>query len=208
MLKARLWPQGDGYSREAQQFFEERVKAEPTKDLERTVIFGRIATMLKVLTLNRNSIKCQIIDGSRRDDIVSIPKIGIFVSEFEKVQFVRHKFPIWLAFAATINKAQGQTLAKCGIYLQQQVFAHGQLYVAFSRVRYSEDISVRCHNEPSIIEIDMFPTSSDVPSYFQIDLNVLQHSGLKKMKQAKSVKSIISFRNDAFKKYREQIKDY
>ncbi|KAI3648968.1 hypothetical protein MP228_004986 [Amoeboaphelidium protococcarum] len=41
--EARLKPQGDGYSREAQQFFEGRVKAEPTKDLERTVIFGRIA---------------------------------------------------------------------------------------------------------------------------------------------------------------------
>ena len=33
----------------------------------------------------------------------------------------------------TINKAQGQTLDRVGIYLPQPVFAHGQLYVALSR---------------------------------------------------------------------------
>jgi hypothetical protein len=34
----------------------------------------------------------------------------------------------------SINKAQGQTLERVGIYLPQFVFAHGQLYVAISRV--------------------------------------------------------------------------
>ena len=36
------------------------------------------------------------------------------------------------------NKAQGQTLDFVGIYLPDHVFTHGQLYVAFSRVRNSE----------------------------------------------------------------------
>ncbi|KAI3649075.1 hypothetical protein MP228_006929 [Amoeboaphelidium protococcarum] len=56
-------------------------------------------------------------------------------------------------------------------------------------------------------KFDMFPTSSDVPSYFQIDLNVLQHSGLKRMKQAKSVKSIINFKKVGLRKYNAQIKE-
>lgn len=34
----------------------------------------------------------------------------------------------------TINKAQGQTLARVGVYLPNACFTHGQLYVAASRV--------------------------------------------------------------------------
>jgi len=34
----------------------------------------------------------------------------------------------------TINKSQGQTFDKVGIDLRKDVFNHGQLYVAFSRV--------------------------------------------------------------------------
>ena len=39
------------------------------------------------------------------------------------------------AFAMTINKSQGGTFDCVEIDLTQPVFAHGQLYVAFSRVR-------------------------------------------------------------------------
>lgn len=35
----------------------------------------------------------------------------------------------------TINKSQGQTFNKVGIFLRGPVFTHGQLYVAASRVR-------------------------------------------------------------------------
>ena len=34
----------------------------------------------------------------------------------------------------TINKSQGQTLQNVVLYLPSPVFAHGQLYTAFSRV--------------------------------------------------------------------------
>ncbi|ETN69390.1 hypothetical protein NECAME_05245 [Necator americanus] len=35
----------------------------------------------------------------------------------------------------TINKAQGKSFNEVGAYFPEDVFSHGQLYVAFSRVR-------------------------------------------------------------------------
>ena len=43
----------------------------------------------------------------------------------------------------TINRSQGQTFDKVGIYLNRACFAHGQLYVSFSRARSKNDISMK-----------------------------------------------------------------
>jgi hypothetical protein len=56
------------------------------------------------------------------------------------------------AFAMTINKAQGQTLSSVGLYLPTSVFGHGQLYVAFSRVKTPDSIKILLYKEASTIE--------------------------------------------------------
>lgn len=50
-------------------------------------------------------------------------------------KLVRRKFPIIISFAMTINKSQDQSLDNVGLYLPKDIFSHGQLYVAMSRVK-------------------------------------------------------------------------
>jgi ATP-dependent exoDNAse (exonuclease V) alpha subunit len=42
----------------------------------------------------------------------------------------------------SVNKSQGQTFERVGVYLGTDVFAHGQLYVALSRVTSESNILV------------------------------------------------------------------
>ena len=49
----------------------------------------------------------------------------------------------------TINKSQGQTFDKVGIYLPNCVFSHGQLYVAFSRGKQSCDVKIKIDPGPN-----------------------------------------------------------
>jgi len=54
----------------------------------------------------------------------------------------RRQFPISLCFAMTINKSQGQTLSRVGLYLPRPVFTHGQLHVAISRVKTKRGLKI------------------------------------------------------------------
>jgi ATP-dependent exoDNAse (exonuclease V) alpha subunit len=72
-----------------------------------------------------------------------IPRIDLAPSDVN-LPFVlkRRQFPIIPAYAMTINKSQGQTFECVGIYLNEPVFAHGQLYVALSRAKNPQQIKV------------------------------------------------------------------
>jgi hypothetical protein len=48
-------------------------------------------------------------------------------------KLIRLQYPVRLAFSITINKSQGQSLRHVGIDIREEVFSHGQLYVALSR---------------------------------------------------------------------------
>ncbi|WOH04715.1 hypothetical protein DCAR_0624127 [Daucus carota subsp. sativus] len=64
-----------------------------------------------------------------------IPRMELFPTETKlPFKLVRKQMPLQICYSMTINKAQGQSLERVGLYLPKSVFTHGQMYVAVSRV--------------------------------------------------------------------------
>lgn len=92
-------------------------------------------TRLVVERLTSRVIVAKIASGSRAGTSVFIPRFTMAPSDGDlPFELQRRQFPVRPAFAMTINKAQGQTMSRAGVFLPKPVFTHGQLYVAFSRV--------------------------------------------------------------------------
>jgi ATP-dependent DNA helicase PIF1 len=98
---------------------------------------------MMVRQISRRFVTCEIAVGAHRGRVVQIPRISLITTDADyPIKFKRRQFPILPAFAMTINKAQGQTFGFVGLYLQNAVFTHGQLYVAISRVSKRSDIRI------------------------------------------------------------------
>ncbi|KAK6026437.1 hypothetical protein OSTOST_07606 [Ostertagia ostertagi] len=100
-------------------------------------------TRLKVETLGRRTLACRFVCGERRDQLAIIPRIDNYWDQRTPFRLRRRQFPVRVAFAMTINKAQGQSFNKVGVFLPEDVFSHGQLYVALSRARTPNGIRVK-----------------------------------------------------------------
>jgi hypothetical protein len=99
---------------------------------------------LIITEIHEHYIKARILSGQFEGEFAFITRID---QKHEATTsfpfaFTRRQFPIRLAFAFTINRAQGQTLELSGLFLDQPCFSHGQLYVSLSRVRSFNSIRV------------------------------------------------------------------
>lgn len=100
-------------------------------------------TRLQIIDLKKNIIIAKIITNFMNGQIVHIPRINLIPTDSKlPIKICRRQFPVIPAFAITINKAQGQTFENVGIYLNEPVFSHGQLYVALSRCKSYQNLKV------------------------------------------------------------------
>ena len=102
-------------------------------------------TRLLVHQFQQRVLDCEIISGSELHigKRVFIPRIKLIPTDSNMpFEFSRKQFPLRVAYAMSINKAQGQTMQQVGVWLPKPVFSHGQLYVAMSRVGAASKLKI------------------------------------------------------------------
>jgi ATP-dependent exoDNAse (exonuclease V) alpha subunit len=104
-------------------------------------------TRLSIGRLHEHILDAEVIAGTAKGQRVLIPRIKLAPSDHNlPFTLQRVQFPVRLAYSMIINKAQGQTFNKLGIFLPTPVFSHGQLFVAFSRAKSFKNIFVQVMN--------------------------------------------------------------
>ena len=118
---------------------------------------GDIGVVEKML---HDSVKIKFEDGREETvvgdswEMVKYDYDPVFDSLGSEVVGTYSQLPIKLAWAVTIHKSQGKTFDKATIDFGSGTFAHGQAYVALSRVRSLEGITLKTPLTAKDVRID------------------------------------------------------
>ncbi|XP_065678531.1 uncharacterized protein LOC136093445 [Hydra vulgaris] len=115
-------------------------------------------TRLMVRALHNNYIDGEVLTGVSAGNRVFVPRVQLAPSDSNLPFTLKHRqFPVRLAYSMTINKSQGQTFDKVGVYLKKPCFSHGQLYVACSRTKSFNSLFFKVDKHALQVYIMLFP---------------------------------------------------
>ncbi|KFK34834.1 hypothetical protein AALP_AA5G199200 [Arabis alpina] len=100
----------------------------------------RNGTRLSITLLGKVVLEARILTGERAGEKVFIPRMPMETNF--PINLRRRQFPLTLAFAMTINKCQGKSLIKVGIFQPRRVFSHGPMYVAISKMKSEDGVKI------------------------------------------------------------------
>lgn len=83
-----------------------------------------------------------------------------WIKEFPDINIVIEQYPLLLAYALTIHRAQGQTLSQGSLLLDKTVWEDGQAYVALSRFKNLDNVTLIKYNE------NVFKTNKMVREFY------------------------------------------
>ncbi|XP_076883267.1 uncharacterized protein LOC143531983 [Bidens hawaiensis] len=82
-------------------------------------------TRLQIIQCGRRFIEVKVISGTNIGHCTYLTRSTLTPTDKKlPIKLKRRQFPIAVCFAMTINKSQGQSLARVGIYLRHPVFTH------------------------------------------------------------------------------------
>jgi ATP-dependent exoDNAse (exonuclease V) alpha subunit len=112
-------------------------------------------TIAEILSLHQTTVRVKLISGSKQGSVATLFKIPFRINR-AGIVCNRLQLPIVPAYALTVNKSQGKTLDAVILDCQHSPFNHGQLYVACSRVRTSQNLTF-CNVPTAGVQNVVFP---------------------------------------------------